>query len=235
MRGFHIWQHFIDAMEILRALFSLATSSRKESINLQNVGSQARLAVLQIATSNTALFMTTLGLDILTPPTLEHRKAVMQIVAFLIKKRPLVLQPNIPKLMEAVVRSLDPNVTTHREAVIDTVTEIISYVVKTFLAVDFYMGTQRLAVGGSDGAVVMYDLKTAIRLYVLEGHKKAISACSFSPDGRRLLTLSIEENVALVWKVGSSFASFFNPGAPPRQGRSDSQPFKTIDFNVGEA
>lgn len=97
------------------------------------------------------------------------------------------------------------------------------------------MGTQRLAVGGSDGAVVMYDLKTAIRLYVLEGHKKAISACSFSPDGRRLLTLSIEESVALVWKVGSSFASFFNPGAPPRQGHGDSQPFKTISYNVGEA
>ena len=97
------------------------------------------------------------------------------------------------------------------------------------------MGTQRLAVGGTDGAVVMYDLKTAIRLYVLEGHKKAISACSFSPDGRRLLTLSIEECVALVWKGGSSFVSFFNPGAPPRQGRGDSQPFKTISFNVGEA
>ena len=71
-------------MDILRALFNLASSSRKDSINL--VGSQARLAVLQIATSNTALFMTTLGLDILTPPTLEHRKAVMQVVAFLIKK-----------------------------------------------------------------------------------------------------------------------------------------------------
>ncbi|KAG6860615.1 hypothetical protein C0995_009369 [Termitomyces sp. Mi166 len=235
IRGFHMWQHYIDAMEILRALFNLATSSRKDSISLQNVGPQARLAVLQIASTNTALFMTTLGLDILTPPTLEHRKAVMQIVAFLIKKRPLVLQPNIPKLMEAVVRSLDPNATTHREAVIDSATEIISYVVKTFPAVDFYMGTQRLAVGGTDGAVVMYDLKTAIRLYVLEGHKKAISACSFSPDGRRLLTLSIEESVALVWKVGSSFASFFNPGAPPRQGRGNSQPFKTISFNVGEA
>ncbi|KAG6888279.1 hypothetical protein C0992_008961 [Termitomyces sp. T32_za158] len=137
--------------------------------------------------------------------------------------------------MEAVVRSLDPNATTHREAVLDSATEVISYVVKTFPGVDFHMGTQRLAVGGSDGAVVMYDLKTAIRLYVLEGHKKAISACSFSPDGRRLLTLSIEENVALVWKVGSSFASFFNPGAPPRQGHGNSQPFKTISFNVGEA
>ncbi|KAG6864820.1 hypothetical protein C0991_006941 [Blastosporella zonata] len=231
---FHVWQHYIDAMEILRALFTLATSTRKDSISLQNVGSQARLAVLQIASSNTALFMTTLGLDILTPPTLEHRKAVMQIVAFLIRKRPLVLQPNIPKLMEAVVRSLDPNVTTHREAVLDSATEIIGHVVKTFPTVDFHMGTQRLAVGSTEGAVVMYDLKTAIRLYVLEGHKKTISACSFSPDGRRLLSLSIEESVVLVWKVGTSFASFFNPGAPPRQGHGDSQPFKTISFNVGE-
>jgi WD40 repeat protein len=96
------------------------------------------------------------------------------------------------------------------------------------------MGNQRLAVGSSEGAVVMYDLKTAIRLYVLDGHKGRITACSFSPDGRRLLTLSLEESVVLVWKVGSSFTSFFNPGAPPRQGHGGSQPFKTISFNVGD-
>ena len=97
------------------------------------------------------------------------------------------------------------------------------------------MATQRLVVGSSDGAIVMYDLKTATRLYVLEGHQKAVSACSFSPDGRRLLSLSLEESVVLVWKVGSSFTSFFNPGAPPKQGHSGSQPFKTIGFNVGDA
>ena len=100
--------------------------------------------------------------------------------------------------------------------------------------VDFHGGTQRLAVGTSEGAVIMYDLKTAIRLYVLEGHKRRISACSFSPDGRRLLTLSLEESVVLVWKVGSSFSSFFNPGAPPRQGHGGSDPFKTFPFNVGD-
>jgi len=78
-------------MEILRALFSLATTPRKEAISVQNVGAQARLAILQIASSNTALFMTTLGLDILTPPTLEHRRSVLQVVAFLIRKvRPKV-------------------------------------------------------------------------------------------------------------------------------------------------
>lgn len=97
------------------------------------------------------------------------------------------------------------------------------------------MSTQRLAVGTSDGAIIMYDLKTATRLYVLESHKKVVSACSFSPDGRRLLSLSLDENVVLVWKVGSSFTSFFHPGAPPRQGRGGTQPFKTINFNIGDA
>lgn len=85
-RGFQVWQHYIDAMEILRALFTLATGSRKDSINIQNIGTQARLAVLQIASSDTPLFMTTLGLDILNPLSLEHRKSVLQIVAYLIRK-----------------------------------------------------------------------------------------------------------------------------------------------------
>ena len=95
------------------------------------------------------------------------------------------------------------------------------------------MATQKLAVGTNEGAVVMYDLKTAIRLYVLEGHTKSITACSFSSDGRRLVTISLGESLVLVWKVGSSFSSFFNPGAPPSQGHGGSQPFKTLNFNVG--
>ena len=85
-RGFHVWQHYVDTMEILRSLFMLSTNVRKDSISIQNVNSQARLAVLSIASSNIQLFMSTLCLDILTPPTLEHRRSVMQIVAFLIRK-----------------------------------------------------------------------------------------------------------------------------------------------------
>jgi WD40 repeat protein len=96
------------------------------------------------------------------------------------------------------------------------------------------MATQRLAVGTSEGAFIMYDLKTATQLYVLEGHKRRPTACTFSPDGRRLVTVSLEEGVVLVWKVGSSFTSFFNPGAPPRQGHGGSLPFKTLNFNVGD-
>jgi hypothetical protein len=73
-------------MEMLRSLFSLATSTKKESISAQNVGPQARQAVLHVVTTDTGIFMTTLSLDILHPHSLEHRKSVMQLVAFLIRK-----------------------------------------------------------------------------------------------------------------------------------------------------
>ena len=85
-RGFHIWQQYFDAMEVLRTLFALATDFRKESISMRNAAAQARLAVLHIASGNTPLFMTTLSFDILHPRTVEYSKSVMQLVAFLIRK-----------------------------------------------------------------------------------------------------------------------------------------------------
>ena len=85
-RGFHVWQHYIDSMEILRCLFNLSTSVRKDSISVQNVGAQARLAVLAISGTSMPLLMGTMCLDILTPPSVEHRRSVLQILAFLIRK-----------------------------------------------------------------------------------------------------------------------------------------------------
>jgi hypothetical protein len=132
---------------MIRSLFNLATSTKKEGISAQNIGPQARQAVLHIVTENTGVFMTTLSLDILHPQSLEHRKSVMQLVAFLIRKvgyflirrpsslifsqKPLVIRPNLPKLVEAVVKSLDPNSTSNRDAVQDAATEILGHVVKT--------------------------------------------------------------------------------------------------------
>jgi WD40 repeat protein len=136
--------------------------------------------------------------------------------------------------------------------VFDAATEILRQVVQTYVhvfgplhgsnvvsssfpTVDFHSGSQRLAVGTGEGALIMYDLKTATRLYVLEGHRRRLSACSFSPDGRRLVTASVDEGTALVWKVGSSFSSFFNPGAPPKQGNGGGEPFKTLPCVVPDA
>lgn len=79
-----------------------------------------------------------------------------------------------------------------------------------------------------------YDLKTATRLYVLETHRHPVSALSFSPDGRRLVTASLAERKVTIWKVGSSFSGFLNVGGPPRQGAGSGEPFKSLDFFVAD-
>ncbi len=227
--GFDIWQNYVDAMELARTLFALATAPDAPS----DLTSRARQATLQIANANTPLFMTTLSHDILHARSPAHANATMRLVAFMVRRQPTLLFPNLPRLAEAVVKSLDPTSSAFREAVVQGATVMISELVNTYPSIAFHGRLQRLAVGTHEGAVIMYDLKTATRLFVIEGHRRPVSACSFSPDGRRLVTVSLGESKALVWKVGSSLASVFAPGSLPRQGGTDpSGAYKAIEFHV---
>ncbi|SAM68743.1 uncharacterized protein UBRO_00741 [Ustilago bromivora] len=240
--GFSMWQHYFDATEVVHSLFALSTSTTSSGSSGSGGDSElralARSATLQIAAENTPLFMTTLSLDILHARSAAHCAATMRLVAFMVRKRPSVLVANLPRLAEAVVKSLDPTHTTMREAVVNAATVMISELVSTYPSVSFFGGGQRLAVGTHEGAVIMYDLKTATRLYVLEGHRRRADAASFSPDGRRLVTMSLEEGRVLVWKTSSGFSSFFSPGQMPRQGTTDVKltdgAYKAFLFNVGD-
>ena len=105
----------------------------------------------------------------------------------------------------------------------------------SYPTIDFHRGTQRLAVGTSEGAMIMYDLKTATRLYVLESHSKAVSACGFSPDGRRLVSVSVADSTVSIWKVGASVLGYFQPGVAPRQGAVPAgRPYRSISFACGD-
>ncbi|WVQ75054.1 hypothetical protein IAR50_004663 [Cryptococcus sp. DSM 104548] len=235
-KGFTTWQTYVDPSNLLRRLFFLATNKEPPSMSptilalSTTISAQARLAVLHVASSNPPLFMSTLSMDILDAKSAESRSAIMKLCVFMARKKPAVLENGLPRIAEAVVKSLDPNLGKMRDDVWQAATVILNELVLAFSTIDFHSGTQRLAVGTHEGAVIMYDLKTASRLYVLEPHKAPISAVCFSPDGRRLLTVSIEEGLVTVWKVGSSISGFFNVGGPPRQGGEKGEPFKRIVF-----
>ncbi|PWN18103.1 hypothetical protein BCV69DRAFT_242606, partial [Microstroma glucosiphilum] len=140
----------------------------------------ARRTTLHIAEENTPLFMTTLHLDILQAATAAQANATMHLVAYIIRRRPLVLYANLPRLTEAVVKSLDPT-SPLRESVLSSATLMISELIGAYPCIAFHNRLQRLAIGTHEGAVVLYDLKTATRLFILEGHQKRVDAVSFSP------------------------------------------------------
>ncbi|GMK53714.1 hypothetical protein CspeluHIS016_0103000 [Cutaneotrichosporon spelunceum] len=231
-KAFATWQIYVDPMDLLRRLFFLSTHNEIGA----NLAAQARLAVLNVASSNAPLFMSTLSMDILDAKTIEGRMSIMKLCVFMARKRPALLESGLPRIAESVVKSLDPNIGKMRDDVWEVATVILNELVEAFTTIDFHAGTQKLVVGTNEGAVIMYDLKTASRLYVLEPHKRSVSGVSFSPDGRRLVTVSLGECDSTVWKVGSSISGFFNVGGPPRQGNRAGQPYRRFPiFRAGSS
>ncbi|TNY18126.1 hypothetical protein DMC30DRAFT_73310 [Rhodotorula diobovata] len=233
MRGFAIWQNYVDAMALVRALFALAIGRNPATPNDLRV--LARNATLHVAGINTPLFMTTLLHDILNASTASSRNATLKLLGFMIRKKPLVLYTNLPRVAEAVVKSLDPTISALRETVQQSATFILNELVRRFPSIDFHGKSQRLAVGTAEGAAIVFDLRTATRLYVLEGHTRPVTALSWSPDGHRLVTVSLEESRVVVWRVSGGLLGMFMAGTPARQGSGgQATPFKTYDFHVGD-
>ena len=92
-------------MVLLQGLFLLSTSPTQPAEDLRTL---ANRAILSVASVNPQLFMTTLAFDVLHTRSTEQRMATMKLVAFMVRKKPVVLFPSLAKLAEAVVRSLDP-------------------------------------------------------------------------------------------------------------------------------
>lgn len=129
-RGFDVWQNYVDPSDMLKALFGLAVPKDTKSVGSVVVG-HARVAVLHLAASASAIFVTTLSLGIVDASTVEEREAVMRLCIFIARKKPKVLFPSVPRLAEAVVKSLDPTRVTMRESIQETATIILNELVKT--------------------------------------------------------------------------------------------------------
>ncbi len=69
-------------------------------------------------------------------------------------------------------------------------------------AVAFSPDGRRLASGGSDGAVRLWDVETGRELRRLEGHTDSVQSVAFSPDGNTLASGGSDNTVRL-WNVGA--------------------------------
>ncbi|GAA5867444.1 hypothetical protein JCM8547_007506 [Rhodosporidiobolus lusitaniae] len=238
--GFAIFQHYVDAPSLVRSLFSLAIGKNPATPN--DLRLLARNATMHVAGVNTPLFMTTLLHDILNAKTGAERNATLKLLGFIIRKKPLVLYTSLPRVAEAVVKSLDPTVSSLRETVHQAATVILNELVRTFPSIDFHGKSQRLAVGTHEGACIVFDLRTATRLYVLEGHSHPVTALSWSPDGHRLVTVSLEESKVAVWKTATGlFSGMLAAGAVAVGAAAKGAavggaggPWKSYDFHVGD-
>ena len=128
-KGFTVWQTYVDPMDLLRRLSHFATHKEPSATGSTSIAAQARLAVLHVATSNPALFMSTLSMDILDAKSAAGRNSIMKLCVFLARKQPALLENGLPRIAEAVVKSLDPNVGKMRDDVWQAATVILNELV----------------------------------------------------------------------------------------------------------
>ncbi|WFC96898.1 hypothetical protein MBRA1_003562 [Malassezia brasiliensis] len=240
-RGCEIWQHYVDAVALVRGIFRIAAHTddaapvrQLRGLSLRGL---ARRATLELAAHHSALFMSTLAMDILHATSVEQTQVTLRLVAFLIRQKPLALYPSLPRLVEAVVKSLDPTAGATRSAMAKSATLMISALVETYPSIAFHGATQRLAVGTQDGQVVLYDVKTATRLYVLDGHERPVTACSFSPDGRRFLSMSLDDECVLIWRLSTGLLDLLVPSSMARLAGTQTQAAadRVLHFHLGSA
>jgi WD40 repeat protein len=68
----------------------------------------------------------------------------------------------------------------------------------------FHQLTQRLAVGTSAGVVIIYDLRTATKWRILQGHEGSIAAVAFAAGGELVASYSAADCTLRWWQAGSS-------------------------------
>ena len=140
------------------------------------------------------------------------------------------LAADLPAVVEAVIKPLDPSVPSLREGCLGASTSALRELVKRYPMMAFSQGTQRLAVGTIDGVVLIYDLRTATKWRILQvrvrtrvpnlplplplalttkwrllqGHEQPVSALAFSGAGDQVASFSSGDGTLRWWQAGSS-------------------------------
>ncbi|KAI9489850.1 hypothetical protein BDB00DRAFT_595478 [Zychaea mexicana] len=192
-QGFSTWESYINAAEVLRTMFAYANNTQPA------VSRGAKNAIFEIAKTNMPLVIGTLTYDATHTKRTDDRVQCLWIINSFIRKKPVLLYSHVHRVVESVVKTLDPNVPHLRETVLPTATAVLHDLVKTYPFVDFNSSAQKLSVGTLEGASVIYDLRTATRSVVLEGHQGGISALAFSPDAKFVATSSLQDQTVRVW------------------------------------
>lgn len=127
-QGFQTWETYINVAEVLRTLFVYATDPQPV---MALVSRGAKNAIFQISAANMPLVMSTLTFDTTNAKTFDERLRCLKIIGSFIRKEPTLLYSHVYSVVEAVVRTLDPNVPHMREVMLQAATSILHDLVKT--------------------------------------------------------------------------------------------------------
>lgn len=139
--GFSIWEPCntfltldINVNTVIRLLFGWFSQSQESSFS--SPSNSARNALLEIWCINISAVLNII-VDNLASKNLLDRLTALKFLSLGLNRHQYSLYPFLGKLMEAVIRALDPSVPYMREALIHQATIVLYEFVKTFFLFNF--------------------------------------------------------------------------------------------------
>ena len=231
-KGYTAWRAYIaDPPSVIRTLFKLSAAHARSQAGGGDTGGETvagggraaadeggggsthgglpalnrfQAALLAVGTIEPRHFCRAMGeMAAHMGSTSAARVAAVHAVIALVKARGTSLEADLPIVVQAVLRPLDPSVPSLREGCLIASTTALRELVKRYPMMSFHQGTQRLAIGTVEGVVLIYDLRTATKWRILHGHEAAVSALAFSSSGEHLASLAVGEKSIRWWLAGS--------------------------------
>ncbi|CAD8190007.1 unnamed protein product [Paramecium pentaurelia] len=160
-------------------------------------------SIIQVAIAAPVDFTKILNKDIVNLEThLFYPSSIIEIIRNYIKSQHQNIHKQLPILMDIILKSLDPNNPNLRKVCHRSATYALQTICKTFKCVCFHQQTQKIAIG--DTQIIIYDLRTAVKWRVLDGHSGQINCLEFDHTGKQLASFSDTDWKIKIWKVGST-------------------------------
>eukprot|EP00913_Durusdinium_trenchii_P001672 g1548.t1 len=133
-----------------------------------------------------------------------YASSALLILQLFVQRAPEKVCPLLPRFAEALLRCLEPSDPTLRRHSLLAVTSALHELVQTF-PMDFHQDSQKFAVGTGDGVVLVYDLRTATKWRVFEGHSGTVAGLAFTEDAARLASYGSQDSTVRLWQTGGGF------------------------------
>lgn len=231
-RGFTFWEPYLDVAKVLLGLLDLSWESEIKQTQQSNSSSTAfpisasrqaaRDALSAIALARPSVFITTLAREIAkhnskqpnartpnfgqqTPPTLIRAKGeILRHISTIVENMPLEVANLIVETMDITLHCIDQSLLENRG-----LGEAFPAITR-FYMVSYCSSSRRIAVGTVTGNLAMYELRAQSKPQIVPAHKSAISACSFSPDGKYLASYSAGDNKLCFWLTATGLFGLGN-------------------------
>ncbi|GMF24969.1 unnamed protein product [Phytophthora lilii] len=131
-------------------------------------------------------------------------ESILLYMMELINTHYLLMCRHLPAFVDTIMACLDPTKPERRRRCLPLSTRCLHSLVRRFPMVDFHKETQRMALGTMEAVIVIYDLRTATKWRVLDGHASAVSAVRFRSDGQVLVSYAARDGSVRWWNSGNA-------------------------------